>query len=33
MVVFGPAFAERIGHNVAATRAGLLNAVLIVARA
>ena len=33
VVVFGPAFAERIGNNVAATRAGLLNAVLIVARA
>lgn len=33
MVVFGPAFAERIGHNVSATRAGLLSAVLIVARA
>lgn len=31
--VFGPAFVERIGHNVAATRAGLLGAVLILATA
>jgi ubiquinone/menaquinone biosynthesis C-methylase UbiE len=33
MVVFGPAFAERIGHNVAATRAGLLGAVVVIAHA
>ena len=33
MVVFGPAFAERIGHNIAATRAGLLGAVLVMVRA
>ncbi|HEY5981162.1 MAG TPA: class I SAM-dependent methyltransferase [Microlunatus sp.] len=33
MAVFGPQFAERIGNNVAATRAGLLAPVLIVARA
>jgi MPBQ/MSBQ methyltransferase len=33
MAVFGPAFGERIGNNVAATRAGLLGAVLVVARA
>jgi ubiquinone/menaquinone biosynthesis C-methylase UbiE len=33
VAVFGPVFAERVGHNVAATRAGLLGAVLIVARA
>lgn len=32
-VVFGPGFAERIGNNVAATRAGLLAPVVIVARA
>jgi SAM-dependent methyltransferase len=31
--VFGPVFAERIGNNIAATKAGLLGAVLIVARA
>ncbi len=31
--VFGGAFAERIGHNIAATRAGLLGAVLVLARA
>jgi SAM-dependent methyltransferase len=30
--VFGPEFAERIGNNVAATRAGLLAAVLMIAR-
>ena len=33
LVVFGPVFAQRIGNNVQATRAGLLGAVLIVARA
>jgi ubiquinone/menaquinone biosynthesis C-methylase UbiE len=33
MTVFGPVFAERIRNNVAATRAGLLGAVLVVARA
>lgn len=33
MAVFGPAFGQRIGNNVAATRAGLLGAVLVVARA
>jgi MPBQ/MSBQ methyltransferase len=33
MAVFGPAFGERIGNNIAATKAGLLGAVLIVARA
>ncbi len=33
VAVFGPVFAERVGHNVAATRAGLLGAVLVVARA
>ena len=32
-VVFGQPFVERIGNNVAATRAGLLGAMLIVARA
>ena len=32
-VVFGPVFAERIGNNMAATRAGLLGALLVVARA
>lgn len=32
-VVFGQPFVERIGNNVAATRAGLLAAMLIVARA
>jgi MPBQ/MSBQ methyltransferase len=32
-VVFGPVFMERIGNNVAATKAGLLEAVLVVARA
>jgi MPBQ/MSBQ methyltransferase len=32
-VVFGQRFVERIGHNVAATRAGLLGAVLVVATA
>ena len=31
--VFGPGFVERIGNNVAATKAGLLGAVLVVARA
>lgn len=33
MAVFGPVFAERIGNNVAATRAGQLGAFLIIARA
>lgn len=33
MVVFGQAFGERIGNNIAATRAGLLGAILVVARA
>ncbi len=32
-VVFGQPFVERIGNNVAATKAGLLGAMLIVARA
>ena len=32
VAVFGSAFAERVGHNVAATRAGLLGAVLVVAQ-
>jgi SAM-dependent methyltransferase len=32
-VVFGPVFAQRIGNNVAATRAGQLGAMLMVARA
>lgn len=31
-IVFGPEFARRIGNNVAATRAGLLAPILIVAR-
>jgi MPBQ/MSBQ methyltransferase len=29
--IFGPAFGERIGNNIAATRAGLLAPVLMVA--
>jgi MPBQ/MSBQ methyltransferase len=33
MAVFGPVFAERIGNNVAATKAGRLGAFLVVARA
>ncbi len=33
MTVFGPAFRERIGNNVAATRAGNLGAFLVIARA
>lgn len=33
VAVFGPAFAERIGHNVSATRAGLLGAFVVLARA
>jgi MPBQ/MSBQ methyltransferase len=33
LVVFGPAFAQRIGNNVGAVKAGLLGAVLVVARA
>jgi len=32
-VVFGPVFVERIGNNVQATKAGLLGAMLVVARA
>lgn len=32
-VVFGPAFVERVGNNVQATRAGTLSAVLVMARA
>ena len=32
-VVFGQGFMERIGNNIAATKAGLLGAVLVVARA
>jgi MPBQ/MSBQ methyltransferase len=31
--IFGPAFVERIGNNIAATRAGVLRAVLLLARA
>lgn len=33
MAVFGPRFGERIGNNIAATRAGLLAPVLILAEA
>lgn len=33
VAVFGPAFGERIANNVAATRAGLLGAVVLLARA
>ena len=33
MAVFGPEFGRRIGNNVAATRAGLLGTVLMLARA
>lgn len=33
VAVFGPVFAQRVGNNVAATRAGLLGAIVIVARA
>lgn len=33
MAVFGPAFGQRIGNNVAATKAGLLGAILVIARA
>lgn len=33
MAVFGPAFGERIGNNIAATRAGLLGAMLVLATA
>jgi MPBQ/MSBQ methyltransferase len=32
-VIFGPEFVERIGNNVEATKAGLLGAVLVLARA
>lgn len=31
--LFGPGFAERIGNNIAATMAGMLSPILIVARA
>jgi MPBQ/MSBQ methyltransferase len=31
-VVFGPAFVERIGNNISATKAGLLRASLLLAR-
>ncbi|MCW2849666.1 MAG: SAM-dependent methyltransferase [Marmoricola sp.] len=33
VAVFGPVFAQRVGNNVAATRAGLLGAIVLVARA
>ncbi len=33
VVVFGPAFAERVAHNVAASRAGILGSIVISARA
>ncbi len=33
VTVFGPRFAERIGNNIAATRAGILAPVVLVARA
>lgn len=33
MTVFGPAFGQRIGNNIAATRAGQLGAFLVSARA
>jgi len=33
MAVFGPEFGRRIGNNIAATRAGLLAPILILARA
>jgi len=33
IVVFGQAFAKRVGNNVAATRAGQLGAILVAARA
>jgi len=32
-VIFGPVFMERIGNNVQATKAGLLGAQVILARA
>jgi ubiquinone/menaquinone biosynthesis C-methylase UbiE len=32
-VIFGPAFVERIGQNIKATQAGLLGAIVVVARA
>jgi MPBQ/MSBQ methyltransferase len=32
-VIFGPAFVQRIGNNIAATKAGLLAAMVVVARA
>ena len=32
-VVFGPAFVERIQHNMDATRAGVLGAWVLLARA
>ena len=31
MAVFGPEFGRRIGNNIAATRAGLLAPILILA--
>ena len=31
--VFGPVFVQRVGHNVQATRAGLLGAIVVLARA
>ena len=33
MTIFGAPFRARIGNNVAATRAGRLGAVLVIARA
>ena len=33
MAVFGPEFGRAVGNNVAATRAGLLGTVLMLARA
>ena len=32
-VIFGPVFVERIGNNIAATKAGLLRAVVVLASA
>jgi ubiquinone/menaquinone biosynthesis C-methylase UbiE len=32
-VIFGPAFGERIANNISASKAGLLGAVLVLARA
>ena len=31
--VFGPSFAERIGNNINATRAGILAPIVMIARA